>query len=235
MPGARRRRLCYSPAMKDAESDLTLTPGLVLRAYAAGVFPMADAAEAEEVFWVDPRRRGVLPLDGFHLSRSLKKRLLRGGFEIRVDRDFEAVIDACADREETWINGEIRRLYVDLHRLGQAHSVEVWEGDVLIGGLYGVRLESAFFGESMFSRASDGSKIALAHLVARLRFGGFTLLDTQFTTDHLERLGARSIPRARYHAMLERALQRQADFHALPEDALGQEVVQLITQTSNRG
>ncbi|GMG84450.1 leucyl/phenylalanyl-tRNA--protein transferase [Paralimibaculum aggregatum] len=221
--------------MKDAESDLALTPGLVLRAYAAGVFPMADSADAEEVFWVDPRRRGILPLDGFHLSRSLRKRLLQGGYEVRVDQAFDAVIDACADRAETWINDTIRALYTDLFRLGHAHSVEVWEGDLLIGGLYGVRLESAFFGESMFSRARDGSKIALAHLVARLRHGGFTLLDTQFTTEHLERMGARNIPRSRYHALLERALQRSADFHAMPEDLPAQDVVQLITQTSKRG
>ena len=221
--------------MKDTESDLALTPGLVLRAYAAGVFPMADSADSEEVFWVDPRRRGVLPLDRFHLSRSLRKRLLRGGYEVRVDTAFDAVLDACADRAETWINPTIRTLYADLHLLGHVHSVEVWEGGVLIGGRYGVRLESAFFGESMFSRARDGSKIALAHLVARLRFGRFTLLDTQFTTPHLEGLGARTIPRHRYHALLERALQRPASFHALPETATPQEVVQLITQTSNRG
>ncbi len=221
--------------MKDAESDLALTPGLVLRAYAAGVFPMADSADATEIFWVDPRRRGVLPLDGFHLSRSLKKRILKGGFEVRLDTAFDAVIDACADRPETWINAQIRQLYLDLFKLGHAHSVEVWEGDLLIGGLYGVRLESAFFGESMFSRASDGSKIALAYLVARLRYGRFTLLDTQFTTEHLERLGARTVPRHRYHALLERALQRMGEFHALPETATPQEVVQLITQTSNRG
>ncbi len=221
--------------MKDAESDFPLTPGLVLRAYAAGVFPMADSAESDEVFWVDPRRRGILPLDAFHLSRSLRKRILKGGHEVRVDHAFDAVIDACADREETWINPQIRQIYLDLFKLGHAHSVEVWEGDMLIGGLYGVRLESAFFGESMFSRAADGSKIALAYLIARLRYGGFTLLDTQFTTEHLERMGARTVPRHRYHALLERALQRPGDFHALPEDASPQEVVQLITQTSKRG
>src|SRR6056297_1633779 len=215
--------------MKDADSDLSLTPGLVLRAYAAGVFPMADNAESEEVFWVDPRNRGVLPLDGFHLSRSLRKRLLKGEHEVRIDTAFDAVLDACADRSETWINATIRQLYLELHRLGHAHSVEIWEGGLLVGGLYGVRLESAFFGESMFSRVRDGSKIALAHLVARLRAGRFTLLDTQFTTDHLERMGARSVPRHRYHAMLERALQRGADFYSLPETVCAEEVVQLIT------
>lgn len=221
--------------MKDAESEFALTPGLVLRAYAAGVFPMADNAESEEVFWVDPRRRGILPLDRFHLSRSLRKRLLKGGHEVRIDTSFDAVLDACADRDETWINPTIRSLYTDLHRLGHAHSVEVWEGEMLVGGLYGVRLESAFFGESMFSRVSDASKIALAHLVARLRFGNFTLLDTQFTTEHLESLGARSVPRHRYHALLERALQRPGDFYSLPEATAPADVVQLITQTSKRG
>ncbi len=221
--------------MKDADSEIALTPGLVLRAYAAGVFPMADSAENPEVFWVDPRRRGVLPLEQFHLSRSLRKRLLKGQHEVRIDTDFEAVIDGCADRSETWINTTIRGLYMELHSLGHAHSVEVWEGDVLIGGLYGVRLESAFFGESMFSRARDGSKIALAYLVARLKHGKFTLLDTQFTTPHLEGLGARTVPRHRYHALLERALQRPGDFYSLPDSATAEDVVQLISQTSNRG
>ncbi|MEO0622567.1 MAG: leucyl/phenylalanyl-tRNA--protein transferase [Pseudomonadota bacterium] len=221
--------------MKDAESDLPLTPALVLRAYAAGVFPMADSACASEIFWVDPRRRGVMPLDGFHLSRSLRKRLLKQDFEVRIDTDFISVIDACADRSETWINDTIRALYIDLHKLGHAHSVEVWEGGILTGGLYGVRLESAFFGESMFSRARDGSKIAFCYLIARLRRGGFTLLDTQFTTPHLETMGARTVPRHRYHALLERALQRRADFFAMSERITAQEVVQAITQRSKRG
>jgi leucyl/phenylalanyl-tRNA--protein transferase len=219
--------------MKDTESpDLAITPELVLRAYAAGVFPMAEGAETEEIFWVDPRRRGVLPLGRFHLSRSLRKRLLKGGYDIRVDHDFEAVIDACADRRETWINDAIRDLYVALHRIGHAHSVEVWSDGRLAGGLYGVRLAGAFFGESMFSRVSDGSKIALAHLVARLKAGGFVLLDTQFTTPHLESLGARNVSKSLYHDLLEEALVMKADFYRLAEDASPSEVVQLITQTS---
>ena len=218
--------------MKDSESTLELTPDLLLRAYAAGVFPMAESADSDEVFWVDPRRRGVLPLDGFHLSRSLRKRLLRGAHEIRVDSAFDMVLEACADREETWINPTIRDLYMALHARGHAHSVEVWQGDMLVGGLYGVRLNAAFFGESMFSRVSDASKIALAHLVARLRRGGFALLDTQFTTPHLENLGAEAVSRARYHALLERALARPARFYSLPEDTPPADIVQLITQTS---
>lgn len=216
--------------MKDAESDdLELTPELVLRAYGAGVFPMADHAESEDVYWVDPRKRGILPLNGFHLSRSLRKRILGGGHAVRIDTDFDGVLDACADRAETWINPTIRRLFVQLHRMGHAHSVEVWQDGTLAGGLYGLRLGAAFFGESMFSRMRDGSKIALAHLVARLRAGGFTLLDTQFTTPHLESLGARAVPRTHYHDLLARALARRGDFHALEEEDPA-EVVRLVTQ-----
>jgi leucyl/phenylalanyl-tRNA--protein transferase len=219
--------------MKDADSsEFLVTPELVLRAYAAGVFPMADSAEADEVFWVDPRKRGILPLDEFHLSRSLRKRILRGGYQIRVDEAFGAVIDGCADRPETWINDTIRRLYSGLNRLGHAHSVEVWIDGQLAGGLYGVRLAGAFFGESMFSRVRDASKIALAHLVARLRAGGFLLLDTQFTTPHLESLGARNVRKGQYHDLLDRALAVDADFYCFSADASPAEVVQLITQTS---
>lgn len=219
--------------MKDSDSpELVVNPALVLRAYAAGVFPMADSAEADEVFWVDPRKRGILPLDRFHLSRSLRRRLLRGDYRIAVDRAFDQVIAACADRSETWINSTIRELYSGLHRMGHAHSVEVWIDGGLAGGLYGVRLGGAFFGESMFSHVRDASKIALAHLVARLKAGGFTLLDTQFTTPHLEAMGAYTVSKARYHEMLDSALSRQADFHALPASAPPQEVVQLITQRS---
>jgi leucyl/phenylalanyl-tRNA--protein transferase len=219
--------------MKDAESDeLELTPELVLRAYGAGVFPMADHAEAEEVYWVDPRKRGILPLNGFRLSRSLRKRLLRPDHRVRVDTAFDEVLDACADRPETWINGTIHRLFIQLHRMGHAHSVEVWQEGELVGGLYGLRLGGAFFGESMFSRMRDGSKIALAHLVARLRAGGFTLLDTQFTTPHLESLGARAVPRPYYHDLLARALARRGEFYSLDADASTADVVQLITQRS---
>jgi len=219
--------------MKDSDSpELQITPELLLRAYAAGVFPMADSAEADEVFWVDPRRRGVLPLHQFHLPRSLRKRILQGGYAVRVDQAFDEVVAACADRPETWINPTIRALYGGLYRMGHAHSVEVWIDGRLAGGLYGVRLGGAFFGESMFSAARDASKIALVFLVARLKAGGFRLLDTQFTTPHLERFGARTLPRARYHELLDRALAAPADFYSLPLAVGPEEVVQLITQTS---
>jgi len=219
--------------MKDADaSDPGLTPALLLRAYAAGVFPMAESADSDEIFWVDPRRRGILPLDGFHLSRSLRKRLLREDHAVTVDTSFDGVVDACADRPETWINPTIAGLYHDLHEAGCAHSIEVWQGDMLIGGLYGVRIRGAFFGESMFSRATDGSKIALAYLVARLRVGGFSLLDTQFTTPHLESLGVVTVPRKRYHTLLRQALGRQARFYSLPEATAPSEIVHLINHRS---
>ena len=219
--------------MKDGDADaLELTPELVLRAYGAGVFPMAEDASSQDIYWVDPRKRGILPLNGFHLSRSLRKRLLRQNYRVRIDTAFAEVMDACADREETWINPQIRDLFQQLHHMGYAHSIEVWQDDALIGSLYGLRLGAAFFGESMFSRARDGSKIALAWLIARLRAGRFTLLDTQFTTPHLESLGARLVPRGHYHELLERALMRRGDIYSLTVDTSASEVVQLITQRS---
>lgn len=219
--------------MKDGDSDdLELTPELVLRAYGAGVFPMADSANADEIYWVDPRKRGILPLNGFHLSRSLRKRLLRFDYRVRIDTAFEAVVDACADRPETWINPVIRELFIELHHMRHAHSIEVWQEERLIGGLYGLRLGTAFFGESMFSVERDGSKIALAWLVARLRKGGFTLLDTQFTTPHLESLGVRAVPRAHYHQLLGKALTRRGDLYCLAADTSPGDVVQLITHKS---
>jgi leucyl/phenylalanyl-tRNA---protein transferase len=216
--------------MKD--DDPEITPHLLLRAYASGVFPMAESADARDMFWVDPRRRGILPLDGLHVSRSLRRGFLRGGFAIRVNADFTAVLDACADRPETWINGDIRRLYRALHRMGHAHSVEVWIDDRLAGGLYGVALGAAFFGESMFSHSRDASKFALIALAARLNAGGFRLLDTQFVTDHLARLGAIEISRASYRARLQEAINRPADFFALAPDTPAQRLLQLSTQTS---
>lgn len=218
--------------MSEPLQPLEITPTLLLRAYAAGVFPMAQSAEADEIFWVDPKRRGVLPLDGLHVSKSLRKRLRRGGYEVTIDRAFESVLDGCAGREETWINPEIRDLYGTLHRLGYAVSLEVWEDGALAGGLYGVRLGAAFFGESMFSLRPDASKIALVHLVARLNAGGFKLLDTQFVTEHLRRLGALEVSRARYHQMLEAALAQPADFYSFAGDASAESVLQLSTQRS---
>ena len=193
---------------------------------------MAESAEAGELFWVDPQRRGVLPLDGLHVSRRLARSFLSGSFEIGVDPDFAGVLAGCADREETWINAEIMRLYHDLHRLGYAHSVEIWHEGGLAGGLYGVALGAAFFGESMFSRMRDASKFALIALVARLNAGGFRLLDTQFVTDHLARLGAIEISRAAYRRELAAAVGRPARFLALPADASRQSLLQLSTQTS---
>ena len=193
-----------------------ISPALLLQAYASGVFPMAESAATDEIYLVDPQRRGVLPLDRMHVSRRLARSFLAGGFEVRIDHDFAAVLAACADRPETWINGEIALLYRELHRLGHAHSVEVWQEGALAGGLYGVELGAAFFGESMFSRRRDASKFALIALVARLNAGGFRLLDTQFVTDHLASLGAIEISRAAYHRTLDAAVARPARFLTLP-------------------
>ncbi len=178
----------------------------LLRAYASGIFPMADSADAGEVFWIEPKRRGILPLEQFHVSRSLAKSLRSGAFITTVDQAFGAVVDACAARDETWINPQIRAAMCQLHEQGQAHSIEVWERDALVGGLYGVRLGRAFFGESMFSIATNASKVALAQLVARLRLGGFTLLDCQFITPHLASLGAIEISRRAYCGLLSSAV-----------------------------
>jgi leucyl/phenylalanyl-tRNA---protein transferase len=197
----------------------TLDPALLLRAYAVGVFPMADSREAEDVFWVEPRRRGILPLNGFHLSRSLGRTLRRETYRTTADRAFAAVMEACAEanagRPETWINRLILDAYQQLHARGAAHSIECWQGDRLVGGLYGVKLGAAFFGESMFTRARDASKVALAHLVARLRVGGFQLLDTQFLTEHLASLGAVEVKRDVYRAMLSSAVAGTGAFGAL--------------------
>ena len=217
--------------MRD-EAGGALTADLLLRAYASGVFPMAEDAGSDEIFWIDPRCRGILPLDGLQVSRRLARSFRSADFEIRIDHAFDAVVTACADRPETWINPEIFRLYGELHRRGHAHSVEIWREGRLAGGLYGVVLGAAVFGESMFSRARDASKLALVALVARLNAGGFRLLDTQFVTDHLLRLGAVEIPRADYRRRLAEALALPADFHALAPEAGRQEMLQLITQTS---
>src|SRR5947207_11128237 len=187
-----------------------LDPRLLLQGYATGIFPMADSRHADELFWVEPRNRAIIPLDRFHLSRSLRRTIRLGRFEVSCDRDFAGVIAGCADREETWINAELERAMLALHGSGHAHSIEVWDaadpGVGLVGGIYGVKLGRAFFGESMFSRRTDASKIALAWLVARLRCGNFTLLDCQFMTDHLASLGAVSVSRATYVALLSAAL-----------------------------
>lgn len=189
-----------------------ITPEILLRGYAMGIFPMAESRDDPEIHWVDPRRRGILPIGGFHISRSLARRIRHCGWEVTVDRDFAGVLEGCADRPETWISGPIRALYLDLFQRGLAHSQELWEGPELVGGVYGVQLGAAFFGESMFSRRRDASKVALAHLMHRLQAGGFTLFDTQFLTPHLASLGGIEIPRAAYQQRLAEAVQRQASF-----------------------
>jgi len=195
---------------------IELTPELLLRAYAAGIFPMAESSDDPELFWVDPVRRGILPLDGFHLPRRLARTVRTERFEISCDRDFVKVMRGCAEatseRPQTWINDEILRVYSALYERGAAHSVEARVEGALVGGLYGVALGGAFFGESMFSRVTDASKVALAHLIVKLRQGGFRLLDTQFVTEHLQRFGAIEISRARYRRLLAEALEANARF-----------------------
>ena len=200
--------------------NFNITPELLLRAYRAGLFPMAETRDADRLFWLDPELRGVLPLDLFHLPRRLLRTVLSDVYAVTIDTDFPAVIAACAQpapgREETWINPQIENLFTALHRSGHAHSVECRRDGVLVGGLYGIAIGGAFFGESMFSRARDASKVALAHLVARLRLGGFSLLDTQFVTAHLTQFGAIEIPRDAYRERLQNALELPAIFSAEP-------------------
>jgi leucyl/phenylalanyl-tRNA--protein transferase len=195
---------------------IRLTPDILIQAYTAGIFPMAESADDPELFWVDPVHRGILPLDAFHVPRRLRRAMRRADFRIGCDTAFEAVIHGCAEstekRPNTWINDEIVRLYGALFARGVAHSVECWQADRLVGGLYGISLGAAFFGESMFSRVADASKVALVHLVARLRLGGYRLLDTQFLTPHLAQFGGIEIPRARYHRLLAAALRYRAVF-----------------------
>jgi leucyl/phenylalanyl-tRNA--protein transferase len=189
---------------------IEITPQVLLKAYACGIFPMAESAEDNALYWIEPERRGILPLDRVHVPKRLARTIRQGGFEVKIDNDFHAVIEGCAapraGRRSTWINGRIRNLYAELFALGHCHTVEVWDGAELIGGLYGVHLGRAFFGESMFSKARDASKIALVYLVARLKYGGFELLDTQFVTTHLARFGAIEVGRAEFQRLLEAAL-----------------------------
>ncbi len=199
-----------------------ITPQVLLRAYSIGMFPMADSADDPTIFWVDPEERGIFPLDGLIVSRSLAKLVRSDRYEVRVDQDFDAVIEGCAgggaERPKTWINERIRKLYRELFHKGFVHTVEAWRDGELVGGLYGVQMGGAFFGESMFHTARDASKVALVHLVARLRTAGASLLDTQFVTPHLQSLGAVEIPRAEYHRRLDEALGCAADFYIWPKD-----------------
>jgi len=199
-----------------------ITPDVLLKAYACGIFPMAENADDPSLYWIEPEQRGVIPLDAFHLPRRLARTVRTDRYSVYIDRDFAAVLDGCAapgrDRARTWINTRIRSLYTRLHEIGHCHSVEVYDGKRLVGGLYGVRLGRAFFGESMFHLERDASKVALVHLVARLRAGGFSLLDTQFVTDHLKSFGAVEVSRRQYHKLLAQAISDDADFSALPLD-----------------
>ncbi len=213
---------------------LTLTPELLLQAYANGVFPMAEDRDDDRLFWVDPRMRGVIPLDGFHASRSLRRLIRQERYRVTFDTDFLGVMEGCADRPETWINDTIFDLYGALYELGFGHSVEVWDEDRLVGGSYGLALGTAYFGESMFSRVDNSSKLALAYLVARLNLTGFTLFDVQFITEHLATLGAIEIPRASYHARLNRALERRADFEGLEGALTPERVIAAIDRSAAR-
>ena len=215
--------------MKDNTDSIT--PELLLHAYSIGIFPMAEHREDPEIFWVDPKKRGVLPLDRFHISRSLARRMRKPIVSVTLNTAFADVLQCCSDRSDTWINDEIARLYRRLHDMGHAHSIEVWINDELAGGVYGVALGAAFFGESMFSRERDGSKIALACLTCHLKDCGFNLFDTQFVTPHLLSLGAEEIPRAVYHQRLERAIRTPARIDLLPL-IQPQDVVQRMTQIS---
>jgi leucyl/phenylalanyl-tRNA--protein transferase len=197
-----------------------ITPEVLLRAYACGIFPMAESADDPTLFWVEPEMRGVIPLDGFRIASRLARTVRSDTFTVTVNKAFKAVISGCAapqpGRDDTWINKRIRDLYIGLHQLGHCHSVEAWQNDELVGGLYGVSLGRAFFGESMFHRARDASKVALVHLVARLIEGGFELLDAQYVTEHLRSFGAVEISRRRYCALLDKAIKGEADFSKLP-------------------
>ena len=221
------------------EHQVEITPDVLLKAYACGIFPMAESADDPGLYWIEPERRGIIPLDDFTITSRLARTVRADRFEIRIDHDFEAVIDGCAapadGRGSTWINRRIRKLYCDLHARGYCHSVEAWQDGALVGGLYGVRLGRAFFGESMFHIARDASKVALVHLVARLTKGGFTLLDTQFVTDHLRSFGAIEVPKRQYSRLLAQALEAgEGDFYCWPpgEAITGAVCLQSVSHTS---
>ncbi len=220
--------------MARSRNGIEISPDILLRAYSIGLFPMAESAHDTSLFWVDPEERGVFPLDGLIVSRSLAKTIRQDRFEMRIDSDYDRVLDGCAasgpEREGTWINARIRKLYRELFDAGFVHTVEAWADGELVGGLYGVSIGAAFFGESMFHTTRDASKVALAHLVARLRAGGYRLLDTQFVTDHLATLGAVALPKRAYHVLLAEAVAARGDFWALPkgEPLRGTRVLELL-------
>jgi leucyl/phenylalanyl-tRNA--protein transferase len=218
-------------------ANAEITPQVLLKAYACGIFPMAESADDPSLYWVEPEMRGIIPLDSFHISARLARTVRSDQFSIHINRDFDAVLDGCAEpaqgRANTWINNRIRRLYRGLFDIGHCHTVEAYENDTLVGGLYGVTLGSTFFGESMFHRSRDASKVALVHLVARLKAGRFRLLDTQFVTEHLRTFGAIEVSRRVYQKLLADALQTEAYFTALPASRpiSGQEALELIAQS----
>ena len=211
---------------------IEITPQVLLKAYACGIFPMAESADDPALYWIEPQSRGVLPLDAVHIPKRLARTIRSGQLEVRVNSSFSGVIDGCAasrpGRRSTWINARIRQLYGALFRQGHCHTIETWMGDRLVGGLYGVALGAAFFGESMFSTERDASKVALVYLAARLRFGGFTLLDTQFVTDHLRQFGTVELDKTEFHEALERAVVGKASFLALPEDTGADEILAIV-------
>ncbi len=215
---------------------MEITPQVLLKAYSCGIFPMAESADNPVLYWIEPQQRGILPLDQVHIPRRLQRTILNSSFQVRFDTEFDGVIDGCAasrkGRRSTWINSRIRELYGELFKLGFCHTAEVWDGEELVGGLYGVALGGAFFGESMFSRARDASKIALVYLTARLISGGFELLDTQFVTDHLRQFGTVEVDRDAFHRELEHALHTKADFYHLPVNTSAGRVLQIIEDAS---
>lgn len=222
--------------MAKAREQFEITPDILLRAYSIGLFPMAESAEDRNLFWVDPEMRGIFPLDSMIISKSLAKVIRGDRFEVRIDHDFDSVIDACAasaeGRDKTWINSRIRSLYRQLFDLGYVHTVETWDDGKLAGGLYGVHLGAAFFGESMFHHVTDASKVALMHLAARLRHGGFKLLDAQFVTPHLATMGAIELPKENYHRVLNETLSQHADYFVWPKQkqVSGAEVLAILTR-----
>ena len=209
-----------------------ITPQVLLKAYSVGLFPMAESADDPGLFWLEPEQRGILPLDTVHVPRRLKRTIRNDLVEIRISTDFQGVIDGCSapmpGRQKTWINREIRRLYGELFEMGHCHTVEAWQDGDLVGGLYGVSLNGAFFGESMFSFRTDASKVCLIHLVARLKKGGYTLLDTQFVTGHLAKFGTLEVPKDEYNVLLSSALQQETDFYALSTKATGADILSIL-------
>ena len=215
---------------------IEITPQVLLKAYSCGIFPMAESADDPALYWIEPQQRGILPLDSVHIPKRLRRTVRQDVFDIRIDNHFEGVIAGCAasraGRRSTWINDRIRQLYSELFELGHCHTIEAWQGGRLVGGLYGVHLKGAFFGESMFSRERDASKVALVHLAARLVAGGFRLLDTQFVTEHLKQFGTQEVPREKFHKLLEAALLQEGDFDRLPAKTSGAEVLDILDRAA---